>query len=458
MSQTRMALWFVSSVFLFSLGCASSVRVKLVAEPDEATARIEASHDQRYDKTASVSSSAVYDLRFPDKEDSAYEVTFEAEGHESETVVLTKQTVSELPRDAVDDGLRILHVELKEKEYVVVPEFVIVFDPRAREYLGIRKWERAYPEDTEVTTAPPRRVYSLGTDLRISGLDLSPSGSELIFSIAELANPDAENSPVTCAHLRSVSTEGGGIRYITDDRHVNLSPVYNHDGEQIFFVSNRFSESYSIVRKGCQRGGVAPIYSDPQHGRCEHPSMSRRGELVFDTVPIDNLSSGARLWMVAPDDYPVQLGLGRQANVSPDGTEIAYIGPDHNVWVASADGTDRVQLTSKAREILSGLSEINDVAAALLPEVYPPYSFPTWSPDGEHIVYTSREGRDNTGAYNQDIWVMNANGTGEMQLTTTGSADLRPLVSDDGKWVYFVSNRGGTWAIWRMEASFGISG
>ena len=35
---------------------------------------------------------------------------------------------------------------------------------------------------------------------------------------------------------------------------------------------------------------------------------------------------------------------------------------------------------------------------------------PCWSPDGNHIVYASDEGRDLEGQMNYDIWMMNADG------------------------------------------------
>ena len=40
---------------------------------------------------------------------------------------------------------------------------------------------------------------------------------------------------------------------------------------------------------------------------------------------------------------------------------------------------------------------------------------PSWAPDGAHIVYASKRGRQS------QIWVMNADGTGKHSLTQTGS-------------------------------------
>jgi Tol biopolymer transport system component len=82
---------------------------------------------------------------------------------------------------------------------------------------------------------------------------------------------------------------------------------------------------------------------------------------------------------------------------------------------------------------------------------YPPYSFPCWDASGKRIAYTSMQGNDPTGRPNEDIWMIDENGNNQ-QLTTNGSADRFPVFSPDGKWIYFFSNRGASWAIWRISA------
>ena len=69
-----------------------------------------------------------------------------------------------------------------------------------------------------------------------------------------------------------------------------------------------------------------------------------------------------------------------------------------------------------------------------------------WSPDGKYVVYTQFV-RDNT-----DIYRTDADGSGELRMTSNKAQDDGPEYSADGKWVYFCSNRSGKWDGWRMPA------
>lgn len=71
-----------------------------------------------------------------------------------------------------------------------------------------------------------------------------------------------------------------------------------------------------------------------------------------------------------------------------------------------------------------------------------------WSPDGR-IVYVSQESGNN------DIWIMNADGTGRKRLTTDPAVDASPTVTADGKYVVFASLRNGVPHIFRMDIDGG---
>ena len=72
--------------------------------------------------------------------------------------------------------------------------------------------------------------------------------------------------------------------------------------------------------------------------------------------------------------------------------------------------------------------------------------WPRWSPDGRKLAFTSE--RDG----NWEIYVMNADGSGQRNLTRTTALDVGAAWSPDGRRVVFVSKRGGKWAIYSMNA------
>jgi Ca2+-binding RTX toxin-like protein len=108
---------------------------------------------------------------------------------------------------------------------------------------------------------------------------------------------------------------------------------------------------------------------------------------------------------------------------SPDGTRILFssdrAGTD-DVWSMKADGSDPKNVREKA-----GSSEDD----------------PMFSPDGTHIVFRSSEGSTTT-----NIWAMNANGTGAVNLTKNNSPieNELPAYSPDGKRIAYDSYNGST--------------
>ena len=72
-----------------------------------------------------------------------------------------------------------------------------------------------------------------------------------------------------------------------------------------------------------------------------------------------------------------------------------------------------------------------------------------WSPDGSKIAFDSN--RDG----NNEIYSMNADGSGLLRLTSNGADDSQAAWSPDGSKMAFMSNRSGSYEIWVMNASDG---
>lgn len=97
-----------------------------------------------------------------------------------------------------------------------------------------------------------------------------------------------------------------------------------------------------------------------------------------------------------------------------------------NIYTMKPDGSDLRQLTTS------------------------PYDYQAvWSPDGTRIAFTSR--RDE----NEEIYVMNADGSDQVNLTNHPAKDCEPGWSPDGTQLVFVSTRDGNAEIYTMNADGG---
>ena len=111
-----------------------------------------------------------------------------------------------------------------------------------------------------------------------------------------------------------------------------------------------------------------------------------------------------------------------------DGTDAANTNNTQNIWTMGANGSTPKPLTS---------------LTALLADS----QAPVWSPDGSKIAYASERKLDGTDArdlQNNNIWVANADGTGQVPLTplTDGGAEsFDPHWSPDGTKIAYVSAR-----------------
>jgi hypothetical protein len=104
---------------------------------------------------------------------------------------------------------------------------------------------------------------------------------------------------------------------------------------------------------------------------------------------------------------------------SPDGMRLAYY-EDGGITVSKLDGTERQAIASPGFDIE-----------------------PAWSPEGGKIAFSREESQ---------IWSMNADGSGQVQLTGGAWKDSEPAWSPDGTTIAFTSTRDGDAEIFVMGA------
>lgn len=118
-----------------------------------------------------------------------------------------------------------------------------------------------------------------------------------------------------------------------------------------------------------------------------------------------------------------------------------------------------------ARTNAAGKSEIwkinseNGVEECIIADQERSFTSPVISPNGQWIIFvgSSTLFAGNIKYLNTDIFVANIDGTNMQQLTYHAADDLSPVWSKDGKYIYFISQRGdsnGTANIWRMTFNY----
>ena len=160
----------------------------------------------------------------------------------------------------------------------------------------------------------------------------------------------------------------------------------------------------------------------------------------------NKLSSGAILTKkLNTNESPTELvHSGFLPVFSPDGQQIAFMqlsGKEFHIETINAAGGDQKRLTA------DGVVSVN---FSVLPYNRIQTSYNSWSPDSSKIAYISKR----NGQYN--IWLTNADGSNEAQLTDNTDSELYlycPLWSSDGKRIAFTSRTGagkpiyGVWVI-----------
>ncbi len=137
---------------------------------------------------------------------------------------------------------------------------------------------------------------------------------------------------------------------------------------------------------------------------------------------------------------------------SPDGKRIAFVrtvragGPE--IWTMNVDGTGARRVV--ALSIATGISTMSVGDFSIQPR---------WSPDGGRIAYAAVPRTQNPGApLYPNIFMVNADGSGETQLTDNDLINANPVWSPDGKQIAwsakdFINRQ--NWRVWVMSAGGG---
>ena len=233
------------------------------------------------------------------------------------------------------------------------------------------------------------------TPLWLRDVQVSPDGSQVLFCYK--------------GDIYKVSAQGGTAAQLTTQASYECSPVWSGDGQQIAFASDRHGNLDVFVMSA--DGGPAT--------RLTYQSVAE--------VP----------QAFTPDGQWVFFGASIQD-------------PAKSVMFPTSDLPELYKVPVKGGRTLQVLGT--------------PAEMLTFAPDGKSFYYQDRKGyedewrKHHTSSITRDVWFYDAQNGQHTNVTAHAGEDRNPVVSADGKTLYFLSERnGGSMNVYSCEAKAGAT-
>lgn len=208
-----------------------------------------------------------------------------------------------------------------------------------------------------------------------------------------------------------VSADGAGILYGSAKEESDIWSVNLKDGKESTVASDIDAELWANVSPD----GKSIAYQSIKN-------LSQGNKVSEGRILTKQLNT---------DEPPVELAADGSLPVfSPDGQQIAFmrvVGDKYQIETIKAAGGGQKRLTADG---------VISVGFSVLPYNRIQTSYLSWSPDSAKIAYISNRGGQS------NIWLVNADGSGEEQLTANNDSNLSlycPIWSADGKRIGFTS-------------------
>jgi Tol biopolymer transport system component/DNA-binding winged helix-turn-helix (wHTH) protein len=266
-------------------------------------------------------------------------------------------------------------------------------------------------------------------------VDMNPAVSPDGRTVAFIRGPDRSSELFVLA-LDSSLSPSGEPRRLTSWKRFTANPAWTTDGREIIVASGEFEKTR--LWRVPWSGGAETSAITSAGDFATLPAFAPDGRLAFthtgwnlsiwalDLSASPNISSKLRPW-------PASSSLRDSSpRFSPDGRHVVFVSNRsgaYEVWMANADGSSTLQLTSISAPFAGS---------------------PSWSPDGSTVLFDAT----NKGRF--EVYAIKAaGGTPRRMMGSSGEDDAVASFSADGRWIYFASNRTGEFQIWRMPATGG---
>lgn len=274
-----------------------------------------------------------------------------------------------------------------------------------------------------------------------------PAPLRLTNLISSYPNPSPDGERVVFQSNRTgrweiyvMNMDGSDLTRLTDRTGDNVTPAWSPDGELIAFAAS-LGENSEIYVMNSDGSDLRRLTDHP--GDDSHPHWSADGSrIIFNSARTTPHLEGdwSKQWheifSMRRDGTDLRqhthcMTVCTYPSFSPDGTRIVYRKITNTPgfsWDLSSISRNSEVFVAEA----DGSNEINLSSNAAFD------GWPMWSPDGDQIVFASnRAGPANVG----QLYVVNVNGTGLQQITSGPWSYAQPAWSHDGNKVFAYQNQ-----------------
>ena len=271
---------------------------------------------------------------------------------------------------------------------------------------------------------------------------------QLVSTIAFTSSRDDPTNPfpvVAAGEIYLMNPDGTNLMRLTDNMVGDFFPALSPDGKKILFDSTRLrlpdeprntSDLFLMNTDGTEQTylirGSSATWSPDNKNIAFHASASGTG-LPIKTDP-GAATSDSDIFVANVDDLLARTAGPQNITNSPDAIEDdADWSPDGTKILFTSHPTSDDPINSVHAEIYT----INLVGTGMTRLTFNNYEerAPSWSPDGSRIVFMARVGTRGGNAF--EICVMNADGTNFAQLTDNAVFEGTPTFSPNGQKIVF---------------------
>jgi len=327
-------------------------------------------------------------------------------------------------------SLHVIHIATKSSDDLVPPEDV--------EYSGLtfsNDGNFIYYVPKEKNSSVLYRIPILGGERKrvlanvASAIGFSPDGTRFAF-VRETSNGESS--------LMIANTDGSGERNLATRRSPEFFSTaglsWSPDGSSIAcpFGIQQKDRKMQVAIYDSETGREKLIFDKKWNGIDRVAWLSDGRGVVAPAF--ETGSAKTQIWIMPyPSGEPFQVtnDLENYGDLS--------LTADSKTLVS-------VQFTQHSAVWLKSNND-NEIPKAITSGKHHEFKFVSWTPDNR-ILFGSNEGE------NRDVWIMNSDGSDQRQLTSNARENSQPVMTNDGRTIFFTSDRvaTGTYNIWKMNS------